>query len=30
MAIPESPEFLKADLTHDPSKALDKAERLAH
>jgi acetolactate decarboxylase len=27
MAIPESPEFLKADLTRDPSKALDKAER---
>jgi len=27
MAIPESPEFLKADLTHDPSKALDAAER---
>jgi len=27
MAIPESPEFLKADLTQDPSKALDKAER---
>jgi acetolactate decarboxylase len=27
MAIPESPEFLKADLTGDPSKALDKAER---
>jgi acetolactate decarboxylase len=26
MAIPESPEFLKADLTHDPTKALDKAE----
>lgn len=30
MAIPESPEFLEADLTHDPSKALDKAERFAH
>jgi acetolactate decarboxylase len=28
MAIPESPEFLKADLTRDPSKALDKAERV--
>jgi acetolactate decarboxylase len=27
MAIPESPEFLKADLNRDPSKALDKAER---
>jgi acetolactate decarboxylase len=27
MAIPESPEFLKADLTGDPSRALDKAER---
>jgi len=27
MAIPESPEFLKADLSRDPSKALDKAER---
>lgn len=27
MAIPESPEFLKADLTQDPSKVLDKAER---
>jgi alpha-acetolactate decarboxylase len=27
MAIPENPEFLKADLTQDPSKALDKAER---
>jgi acetolactate decarboxylase len=27
MAIPESLEFLKADLTRDPSKALDKAER---
>jgi acetolactate decarboxylase len=27
MAIPESAEFLKADLTRDPSKALDKAER---
>jgi acetolactate decarboxylase len=27
MAIPESPEFLKADLTLDPGKALDKAER---
>ena len=27
MAIPETPEFLKADLTQDPSKALDKAER---
>jgi acetolactate decarboxylase len=27
MAIPESPEFLKADLTQDPSQALDKAER---
>jgi acetolactate decarboxylase len=27
MAIPESPEFLKADLTQDPSRALDKAER---
>jgi acetolactate decarboxylase len=27
MAIPESPEFLRADLTRDPSKALDKAER---
>jgi acetolactate decarboxylase len=27
MAIPESPEFLKADLTRDPSMALDKAER---
>ena len=27
MAIPESPEFLKADLTRDPGKALDKAER---
>jgi CRISPR-associated protein Csx17 len=25
--IPESPEFLKADLNRDPSKALDKAER---
>jgi acetolactate decarboxylase len=27
MAIPESPEFLRADLTRDPSKALDQAER---
>jgi acetolactate decarboxylase len=27
MAIPESAEFLKADLSGDPSKALDKAER---
>jgi acetolactate decarboxylase len=27
MAIPESAEFLKADLTRDPTKALDKAER---
>jgi alpha-acetolactate decarboxylase len=27
MAIPESLDFLKADLTGDPSKALDKAER---
>ncbi len=27
MAIPESPEFLKADLTADPGRALDKAER---
>jgi acetolactate decarboxylase len=27
MAIPESPDFLKADLTGDPSKALAKAER---
>jgi acetolactate decarboxylase len=27
MAIPESPEYLKADLTRDLSKALDKAER---
>ena len=27
MAIPESPEFLKADLTRDPSTVLDKAER---
>jgi acetolactate decarboxylase len=27
MAIPESPEFLKADLTRDTSDALDKAER---
>ena len=27
MAIPESAEFLKADLTGDPSRALDKAER---
>jgi acetolactate decarboxylase len=27
VAIPESPEFLTADLTQDPSKALDKAER---
>jgi acetolactate decarboxylase len=26
MAIPESPEFLKADLTQDPTKALNKAE----
>lgn len=26
MAIPENPEFLKADLTHDPSKTLDKVE----
>jgi acetolactate decarboxylase len=29
MAIPESPEFLKADLTRDPSRSLDKAERHA-
>jgi acetolactate decarboxylase len=28
MAIPENAEFLKADLTGDPSKALDKAERV--
>jgi acetolactate decarboxylase len=28
MAIPESPEFLKADLTRDPGWALDKAERV--
>jgi acetolactate decarboxylase len=27
MAIPECPEFLKADLTRDPSTVLDKAER---
>ena len=27
MAIPETPEFLKADLTRDPSQALDQAER---
>jgi acetolactate decarboxylase len=27
MAIPESPEFLKADLTRDPSKDLNKVER---
>jgi acetolactate decarboxylase len=27
MAIPESPEFLKADLTRDPSTALEEAER---
>jgi acetolactate decarboxylase len=27
MAIPETPQFLKADLTHDPSQALDRAER---
>jgi acetolactate decarboxylase len=27
MAIPESPEFLKADLTRDPSNALNTAER---
>jgi len=26
-AIPESPEFLEADLTGEPSKVLDKAER---
>ncbi|HEY7061521.1 MAG TPA: acetolactate decarboxylase [Chloroflexota bacterium] len=27
MAIPETPQFLKADLTGDPSQALDRAER---
>ncbi len=28
MAIQESPEFLKADLTRDPGRALDKAARV--
>src|SRR4051794_8390113 len=27
MAIPETPQFLHADLTHDPTQALDQAER---
>jgi len=27
MAIPETPQFLKADLTRDPSRALDQAEK---
>jgi len=30
MAIPETPQFLKADLTHDPSQALDQAEKDHH
>jgi alpha-acetolactate decarboxylase len=30
MAIPETADFLKADLTGDPSRALDQAERPSH